>query len=302
MKNWREKLNNRGLTLVELIVVLVILAILVSILVPFLSGYIDKTQETIAFSECRDLVLSAQTIISEEYAEVPLSDISILGYFPQIKKLAGFTGELKLVYLNSGRSVRKLTCVASNGLTVTYENKMYYLGETPSLIPLAGLSEEEIVEAAKINMITITNALQEMMEEVFAELSETYGEEALYHNQSFVVLNFNADEHNNGFTGSELLFRFYSADGKPVILKKDGVEINYQDYVNEMLYDSGLFNSGETMFQQCKIHFENAGLKHKNLYTMTITYCEIKVFDVGTDKIYYYEPSTGVFGTDKPDY
>ena len=40
-----KKTNNKGFTLVELIVVLVILAILAAILVPALLGYIDKARE-----------------------------------------------------------------------------------------------------------------------------------------------------------------------------------------------------------------------------------------------------------------
>jgi len=42
--NKRHK-NNKGFTLVELIVVLVILAILAAILVPMLLGYIDEAKE-----------------------------------------------------------------------------------------------------------------------------------------------------------------------------------------------------------------------------------------------------------------
>ena len=40
-----KKNNNKGFTLVELIVVLVILAILAAILVPALLGYIDRARE-----------------------------------------------------------------------------------------------------------------------------------------------------------------------------------------------------------------------------------------------------------------
>ncbi|MBQ1326631.1 MAG: type II secretion system protein, partial [Eubacterium sp.] len=39
------KKNNKGFTLVELIVVLVILAILAAVLVPALLGYIDKAKK-----------------------------------------------------------------------------------------------------------------------------------------------------------------------------------------------------------------------------------------------------------------
>ena len=41
----KKKMENKGFTLVELIVVLVILAILAAILVPALLGYIDRAKE-----------------------------------------------------------------------------------------------------------------------------------------------------------------------------------------------------------------------------------------------------------------
>ena len=44
----KKEMNNKGFTLVELIVVLVILAILAAILVPALLGYIDR--ETVSSS------------------------------------------------------------------------------------------------------------------------------------------------------------------------------------------------------------------------------------------------------------
>lgn len=70
MKKLREmKKNQKGFTLVEVIVVLVILAIMAAILIPSLIGYIDKARANTVQSECRAVVQAAQTLASEQYAK-----------------------------------------------------------------------------------------------------------------------------------------------------------------------------------------------------------------------------------------
>lgn len=63
------KENNRGFTLVELIVVLVILAILAAILVPALLGYIDRAKASQDLLNAKNLYTAAQTVASEYYAQ-----------------------------------------------------------------------------------------------------------------------------------------------------------------------------------------------------------------------------------------
>ena len=62
--------GKKGFTLVELIVVLVILAILAALLIPALTGYIDKAKEKQVIAETRQLVMAAQTIVDEKYANM----------------------------------------------------------------------------------------------------------------------------------------------------------------------------------------------------------------------------------------
>ena len=61
------KKNNKGFTLVELIVVLVILAILAAILVPTLLGYIDKARSEKDFSTAQTMRVAAQAAIDQAY-------------------------------------------------------------------------------------------------------------------------------------------------------------------------------------------------------------------------------------------
>lgn len=70
----RKTKNKKGFTLVELIVVLVILAILAilaALLVPALTGYIDKANNEKLIATTRQVVMAAQTEVSEQYGKDP---------------------------------------------------------------------------------------------------------------------------------------------------------------------------------------------------------------------------------------
>ena len=68
MKKLRDsRKNKKGFTLAELIVVLVILAILMAILIPALTGYIRKAQDKQVLAEGRNVLMAAQTALSEQY-------------------------------------------------------------------------------------------------------------------------------------------------------------------------------------------------------------------------------------------
>ena len=72
LRCWKnKKKNEKGFTLVELIVVLVILAILAAILVPALLGWIDKAKEKQYVLDARSVYMAAQSLASEKYAAEP---------------------------------------------------------------------------------------------------------------------------------------------------------------------------------------------------------------------------------------
>ncbi len=54
-----KKLNKKGFTLIELIVVIAILAILAAILIPAVTGYITKATESKDAANCRSLYAEA---------------------------------------------------------------------------------------------------------------------------------------------------------------------------------------------------------------------------------------------------
>lgn len=104
-----------GFTLVEVIVVLVILAILAAILIPSLTGYIDRARRRMIIAECRDCVMSAQTLCVETYA----SDSRAVPEPGEIQALAEVNGTVSNVLVSALMKIEHLT-YTNSGLTVTY--------------------------------------------------------------------------------------------------------------------------------------------------------------------------------------
>lgn len=64
-----EKIREqKGFTLIELIVVLVIMAVLAAITVPSMIGWIDRAKEKQILIQARNVYMAAQTIVLEDYA------------------------------------------------------------------------------------------------------------------------------------------------------------------------------------------------------------------------------------------
>lgn len=65
---YQKSKEQKGFTLVEMIVVLVIIAILAAITIPALLKYIDKAKEKQVVIDARTAYLAAETAVSEAYA------------------------------------------------------------------------------------------------------------------------------------------------------------------------------------------------------------------------------------------
>ena len=67
-KSQKKSLDEKGFTLVEMIVVLVIVAVLAAITIPALVKYIDKARDKQIIIDARDAYLAAETCFIERYA------------------------------------------------------------------------------------------------------------------------------------------------------------------------------------------------------------------------------------------
>ncbi len=135
------KKNNKGFTLVELIVVLVILAILAAILVPTLLGYIDRARSEKDYSTAQTVRVAAQAVIDQAYGNGVKTTDSGVSADPvtQISqmdgKLANGSGDYgNLVYTLSGVKNTDVTAFTFNytgGIitdgNVTINGHVYYL-------------------------------------------------------------------------------------------------------------------------------------------------------------------------------
>ena len=109
-----KKNNNKGFTLVELIVVLVILAILAAILVPALLGYIDRAREKQVTTNAEAALVAAQGKMADAYKDFddPANHVTISA----IKDLTDIEDDFsaqysatKYVSASPSRSMYKIT-------------------------------------------------------------------------------------------------------------------------------------------------------------------------------------------------
>ena len=63
-----KKLNNKGFTLVEIVIVIVIIAILAAMLVPSLTAWIDKSKVKTFTSACGTIKTAVWSEVAEKYA------------------------------------------------------------------------------------------------------------------------------------------------------------------------------------------------------------------------------------------
>ena len=126
-----KKRNDKGFTLVELIVVLVILAILAAILVPALLGYIDKAREKQVTTNAEAAYVAAQALATEYYGKhttIVIADRNTAVSDTEIKKLTDITTSFTFTvgFQSDDPKEGKKTCIINaftyteNGYTATW--------------------------------------------------------------------------------------------------------------------------------------------------------------------------------------
>lgn len=150
-KNRKLKENKKkGFTLVELIVVLVIIAILAALLIPALTGYINKAKEKTIVAETRQCVMAAQTLVSEKYGTLDLSDtegkeyesvkisktdeagkaIVLISHIEELTEVP--EGNLDSAEVYDGKIIKLV--YKTDGKTCTYEVKNTGIGTNPDYL------------------------------------------------------------------------------------------------------------------------------------------------------------------------
>lgn len=65
----KKKMNKKGFTLVEIIVVLVIIAIMAAFAIPAYTGFVDRAKQSEVLATGRVILVAAQTAAQETYAK-----------------------------------------------------------------------------------------------------------------------------------------------------------------------------------------------------------------------------------------
>ena len=130
MKN--KILNNKGFTLIEIIVVLVIISILMTIAMPSIFGYTQKGQETAAISECRSVVTAAIQELSDKYVKTGNRefDSDVINKSIALSNVEGYVQNQRI---GSEELIEYLEYVHPSGIVAIYENGKYRIagdGET----------------------------------------------------------------------------------------------------------------------------------------------------------------------------
>jgi len=111
--------ENKGFTLIEVIVVLVILAILAAIAIPALTGYIDKASERAAIAEAHNAQVALQAVAVDEYAG-GMSASAVETYMETTTNYGtGKAITLEVDKLTGGTFGNNISAVAFSGTTLT---------------------------------------------------------------------------------------------------------------------------------------------------------------------------------------
>jgi len=144
--------NNKGFTLVELIVVLVILAILAAILVPALLGYIDRARGQQVVLNGRSAYTAAQAEMTAKYAKAKTTDTLALTSteVTRIKNTADLPSTCtSFKFACKSNAIKKDNKLNHDAFTVNYVEYTED-GKTVFLCNGDWINEEDMVDSDKV--------------------------------------------------------------------------------------------------------------------------------------------------------
>ena len=130
MRKLRDKLNKKGFTLVELIVVIVIVLILAAALVPNVMRYIDKARRSAFQAEAAAYMTEVQGYVTEDYAKkthlITPATSSAVAWPTSYKLTKSMTGQIvSAVNMNIGTSEIQVVVKGASVEEFGYANKTY---------------------------------------------------------------------------------------------------------------------------------------------------------------------------------
>ena len=113
-----KKMNKKGFTIVELVIVIAVIAILAAVLIPTFSGIVTKAQESAALQEARNAYTE---LFADDIADGAV-DGKIDGAAAATSFAEGTYGKGTVTtYSYSGGEVTSFAYTASNGKNVTFD-------------------------------------------------------------------------------------------------------------------------------------------------------------------------------------
>ncbi len=104
-----KKMNKKGFTIVELVIVIAVIAILAAVLIPTFSGIVDKANKSAALQEARN----AYTELYADDIQDGVIDVAING--------TAITLDTDVTYTAVEGKVTGFSYIAENGKTVTFD-------------------------------------------------------------------------------------------------------------------------------------------------------------------------------------